>query len=52
MPVIGLLTDFHLISDDVSLFSTGSSLGYLLFMAKVLIGVLMFLVLVLVYLNL
>ena len=28
MPVIGLLSDFHLISDEVSLFSTGSSLGY------------------------
>ncbi len=26
MPVIGLLTDFHLISDKFSLFSTGSSL--------------------------
>ncbi len=48
MPVIGLLTDFHLISEEVSLFSTGSSLGYLLFLAKVLIDVLLFLVLVLV----
>jgi hypothetical protein len=48
MPVIGLLTDFHLISNEVSLFSTGSSLGYLLFLAKVLIDVLLFLVLVLV----
>ncbi|HYO06696.1 MAG TPA: hypothetical protein VER14_06915 [Phototrophicaceae bacterium] len=48
MPVIGLLTDFHLISEEVSLFSTGSSLGYLFFMAKVLVDVLLFLVLVLV----
>ncbi len=47
-PVIGLLTDFHLISDEVSLFSTGSSQGYLLFMSKVLMDVLLFLVLVLV----
>jgi hypothetical protein len=47
-PVIGLLTDFHLISEEVSLFSTGSSLGYLFFMAKVLMDVLLFLVLVLV----
>jgi hypothetical protein len=48
MPVIGLLTDFHLISEEVSLFSTGSSLGYLFFLAKVLMDVLLFLVLVLV----
>ena len=44
MPVIGLLSDFHLISDEVNLFSTGSSLGYLLFMMKVLMDVLLFLV--------
>jgi hypothetical protein len=48
MPVIPLLTDFHLISDEINLFSTGSSLGYLLFMVKVLMDVLLFLVLVLV----
>jgi hypothetical protein len=47
-PVIGLLTDFHLISDEVSSFSTGSSQGYLLFTAKVLMDVLLFLVLVMV----
>ena len=47
-PVIGLLTDFHLISDEVNLFSTGSSLGYMFFMVKVLMDVLLFLVLVLV----
>jgi len=48
MPVIGLLSDFHLISEEVNLFSTGYSLGYLLFMTKVLMDVLLFLVLVLV----
>jgi hypothetical protein len=48
MPVTGLLSDFHLISDQVNLFSTGSSLGNLLFMTKVFMDVLLFLVLVLV----
>jgi len=48
MPVIGLLSNFHLISEEVNLFSTGSSLGNLLFMTKVFMDVLLFLVLVLV----
>jgi hypothetical protein len=48
MPVIGLLSNFHLISEEVNLFSTCSSLGNLLFMTKVFMDVLLFLVLVLV----
>jgi hypothetical protein len=46
MPVLPLLSDFHLLSDEISLFSTGNSQGYLLFIAKVLMDVLLFLVLV------
>jgi hypothetical protein len=48
LPILPILTDFHLISDEIRLFSTDPALGYLLFITGLMIDIGLFLVLVLV----